>query len=253
MSTRNNAKRRKDVKEKDTPEVVIEEKNIPRPALGILLERSVSHADKVLYNLFGIVQQGWPLIRMNYGRTDLVRNKMALHLLKSDFTHLIMLDIDHVHPMDIVQRLMNHFIAHPELKVVGGLNFRRGAPYDPCGFIQGDDGKFYPMSEWEPGLVKVDAIGTGSIAIAREVFEQLEPPWFFLDYSKVMDDVWPGEDMGFSQLCRDAGISMYVDSELTSPHLIDAVVDENSYRLYIKEKGLGSISLDSIKKDVANE
>ena len=78
-----------------------------RPVVGVLMERTMAHADKVFFNLLGIAQQGWPFIRMNYGRTDLVRNKMAEHLLKSNFSHLIMLDIDHVHPMDIVQRLMH--------------------------------------------------------------------------------------------------------------------------------------------------
>lgn len=219
----------------------------PRPVLGVLFERSLSHADKVVYPLLGIAQQGFPFIQIPYGRTDLVRNKMALHLLKSSFTHLIMLDVDHVHPTDIVHRLMHWFVKLPDLKVVGGLNFRRGEPYDPCAFIRGDDGKYYPMSEWPDGLVEVDALGTGCIAIAREAFETIPPPWFYNDYSKVMDDVWPGEDIGFAMECAKYGIKQYVDTTITSPHLIDAVVDRNSFDAFIADKGYQSTSLSEMK------
>ena len=227
-----------------------EEKEVVlKPVVGVLLERSISHADKVFFPLIGIAQQGIPFLHVSYSRTDLVRNKMALRLLQSDFTHLIMLDIDHIHPVDIVQRLMVNFARHPELMVVGGLNFRRGEPFDPCAYVQGDDGQFYPMAEWEKGLVEVDAIGTGSIAISRKVFERIEPPWFWNDYSRVMEDVWPGEDMGFCKLLRDHVIKIHVDTTVTSPHLIDGVVEERSYRAYREDKGMKSIAVESVKKD----
>ncbi|HMM98565.1 MAG TPA: hypothetical protein PKC99_06125 [Anaerolineales bacterium] len=228
------------------------EKPWPRPVIGVPMERTLAHADKVFYNLIGIAQQGWPFISIGYGRTDLARNRMALHLLSSDFTHLVMLDADHAHPLDIVQRLMTHFVVKPDLRVVGGLNFRRGEPYDPCAFIRGDDEKYYPMAEWEKGLVKVDALGTGSIAIDRRVFEQIEPPWFYNDYSKVMDDVWPGEDMGFAEKCRLAGIEQWCDTTLTSPHLIDAVVDESAYRQYMQAHNMKSIPIESVRKEASN-
>ncbi|MGW8177388.1 MAG: hypothetical protein ACWGQW_01110 [bacterium] len=220
-----------------------------RPVVGVLMERAMSHADKVFFPLLAIAQQGWPFIRMAQGRTDHVRNKMALALLQSDYTHLIMLDIDHVHPQDIVQRLMANFARFPDVKVVGGLNFRRGEPYDPCAFIRGDDGKFYPMSQWPEGLVGVDVVGTGCIAIAREVFELIPPPWFWNDYSKVMEDIWPGEDVGFAQLCHDYGIQQYVDTTVTSPHLIDGVVDRESYDTFLEEKGFETAPLSFVKRE----
>jgi hypothetical protein len=144
---------------------------------------------------------------------------------------------------------MINFVKNPAIKVVGGLNFRRGEPYDPCAFIRGDDGKYYPMSEWEEGLIKVDAIGTGCIAIAREVFELLEPPWFYNDYSKVFEDVWPGEDMGFAVKCQAAGIQQWVDTTITSPHLIDALIDRESYSTFIEANNMGSIPLEAIRKE----
>jgi len=219
----------------------------PRPIVGIPLERTISHADNVIWPLLAIAQQGWPFIRLNYGRTDLVRNKMVVQLLGSHFTHLVMLDTDHIHPEDIVQRLMANFIERPGLMVVGGLNFRRGEPFEPCLFVRGDDGRYYSVADWERGgVIKVDAVGTGSLAVAREVFERMEPPWFYNDYSMAIDDVWPGEDMGFCDKCRALGIDLYVDTRITSPHLIDSVVDENTFLMYKKEMGLKQLPIETV-------
>lgn len=208
----------------------------PRIVGAVLQERSMSHSSAVFYDFWSIAQQGLPLMKMPYGRTDAVRNKLAIELLKTDFTHLLMLDIDHKHPWDIVQRFARWVLADPGKKVIGGLNFRRGAPYDPCCYIMGQDGKLYPPVEWEAGLIRVDAIGTGSILIAREVFETIPPPWFYNDYTRVWEDEWPGEDIGFSKLCREYGFEMWVDTTTTSPHLIDAAIDESSFREYLADQ-----------------
>lgn len=235
------------------PMAAKKEKPWPRPAIGIPLERAISHADKVFFPFLAIAQQGFPIIAISYGRTDLIRNKMALHTLNSDVTHLIMLDLDHVHPWDIVQRFMQHFIRDPELRIVAGLNFRRGEPYDPCAYVRGDSGKYHPMAEWEKGLVKVDVAGTGSIAIDRRVFEEIEPPWFAYDYSKVLEDNWPGEDFYFCDRCREAGIPIYVDTTLNSPHLIDAVVDERTFHEFRIEKGMGVVPIGDVVSNMKDQ
>ena len=226
---------------KDNPLEVLDKLPIsswpyPRIVVGIPMERSMSHADKVFYPFWSIAQQGLPIINMPYGRTDMVRNKFAITLLKSNYTHLLMLDIDHKHPRGIVQRLARWVIARPEVKVVGGLNFRRGQPFDPSCFLRGEDGFLYPPAEWAEGLIKVDVIGTGTILIAREVFELIEPPWFYNDYNRVWEDRWPGEDIGFSELCGANGIDLWVDTTTTSPHMIDHWVDENTFREYIRSE-----------------
>lgn len=205
-----------------------------RIVIGIPLERTIHQL--AFMSFLAIAQQGFPFIKMYYGRTDLVRNKMAEQVLKAgNYTHLLMLDADHIHPPHIVARLAGWVIKYPEVKVVGGLNFRRGEPYDPCAFILGEDGQYYPPVSWEQGLVKVDALGTGSILIAKEVFEAGPPPWFYNDYSKCSQDVWPGEDMGFADYCRQHGFDQWVDTTLNSPHIIDALVDESSFRLYLED------------------
>lgn len=208
----------------------------------------MSHADKVFYNFWSIAMLGLPIINMPYGRTDVVRNKGAIELLKSDYTHILMLDIDHLHPAYIVHNLARWVVVDPKIEVVGGLNFRRGAPFDPCCFLHGKNGDMFPPSDWEKGLMEVDAIGTGSILISRKVFETVPPPWFWNDYSKVWEDKWPGEDMGFSKNCREHGIRMWVDTTTTSPHLIDAVVEEESFRQYQEDNPQPVIDIEEFER-----
>lgn len=207
----------------------------PKVLLGVLLERAMSYADHTFHSFMLLAAQGVPFIRLPYSRTDVARNKFATALLQSDYTHLLMLDIDHVHPEDIVQRLSRWVMTDPEKKVIGGLNFKRSYPHDPCCFMLRDDGIYLP-AEWDAGLIKVDAIGTGSILIAREVFEQIEPPWFFNIYDQAWRDEWPGEDMGFSQRCREHGIDMWVDTTCTSPHITDRLIDERDFQHALKSR-----------------
>ena len=220
----------------------------PRIVLGVPQERAMSYSDSVFYNFFAIAQQGVPIIPMPHGRIDVTRNKFAIQLLRSDFTHLLMLDIDHKHPWDIVQRLARWVLADDKIQIVGGMNYRRSAPFEPCAGFWGNDGLWYPPAEWEPGLMKVDMLGTASILIAREVFELIPPPWFANDYSLVWQDTWPGEDIGFSKLCNEYGIDLHVDTTTISPHLADSLVGEGTYRKHLENKDVKSISFEDFRE-----
>lgn len=219
----------------------------PRIGVAVLKERSVSYADKVLDSLLQIHMMVPYSILMNYSRTDLSRNKLAIEVIKDPtLTHILMLDIDHKHPIDIVQRLAKWVLLDPEVKIVGGLNFRRSYPHDPCCHLLDTDGVAHAPAMWDQGLMEVSAIGTGSILIHREVFENIQPPWFFNTYDKVWDDVWPGEDMGFSQKCREYGYKMFVDTTTTSPHIGEYEIGEANFRQAIKQGDLEIHSLEGV-------
>ncbi len=226
----------------------------PRILLYVLKERSISYADDVMDNLWQIAMQGVQPLFINYSRTDLARNKAAEKLLASNFTHLIMLDIDHKHPIDIVQKLARWFLIDKfnsenekrNIQVVGGLNFRRSYPHDPCCHLISKDGAIYAPAKWDAGLIQVDDIGTGSIMIAREVFETIQPPWFFNIYDKTWADVWPGEDIGFSHKCREYGIKLHVDTTLTSPHIITREIGEADFRAAIEKQEHKIASMEGI-------
>jgi hypothetical protein len=210
----------------------------PRILVAVPLERSISNASLVFHRFMEIAAQGVVFLKQDYTRTDLARNRFATKLLESDYTHLLMLDVDHVHPVDIVQRLARWPLMNPEIEVVGGLNFRRSEPYEPCCFFKDPEtGGVNAPAEWSAGLLKVDYLGTGSILIAREVFEKIPPPWFknIYDIPANWDDEWPGEDIGFNEACNAAGVNLWVDTTTTSPHIGDRLIGEKTFRAYLEQ------------------
>jgi hypothetical protein len=206
----------------------------PRILVGIPIERCLSYASLVFFNFLEIATQGPAFVDIKYGRIDVTRNLMATALLQSEYTHLLMLDVDHVHPTDIIQRLARWVLLYPNVQVVSGLNFRRGEPFDP---VAGDQfyetGERKVLMEWDPGLIEMKEVGGASLLVAKEVFERIEPPWFFNDYSKVWQNDFPGEDIGFSHKCAEAGIKIYVDTTTSSPHCIENLVTEETFRAYL--------------------
>lgn len=214
----------------------------PRIVLYVPMFQALPYADDVFYDFMLIAQQGPPLLRAKYGRTDYSRNMAVEKFLRPrlpdgrpQFTHILMLDADHRHPQHIIQSLARWVIADPERQVVGGLNFMRGEPYAPCAFIQEADGSYSTPLEWEPGLMEVDILGTGCVLIAREVFERIPKPWFYYPYDQVQEGVWPTEDVGFSRKCNEHGIQLWMDTTTTSPHMISATIDESTFRAYVDE------------------
>lgn len=203
-------------------------------AVGIPMERTLT--DWSFIHFWQIARRGWPLIDHVYGRTDINRNRMAKWVRDNpEYTHLLMLDLDHIHAPNIVERLASWVLDDPSRLVVSGMHFRRAAPFDPCAFVFGPDGELHAPVNWEPELFEVHAVGHGSILIAREVFERLPEPWWAYTYEGVERNVFPSEDMWFSHICRQGGVKMWVDTTVTSPHLITNLVDGDTFRRFVAE------------------
>ena len=208
----------------------------PRVGVFVPIERTISYAWKFIQWYTKLAIQSPIFLQHDYATTDVARNRAVEQLLKSDLTHILMLDMDHIHPANIIQRLAGWFIVKPEVQVVGGLNYKRGVPYFPCCFIKDENGYAYP-TEWESGLMPVDMVGTGSIMIAREVFEKMERPWFYYPYEQLKepDGNYLSDDWGFAYKCKDLGIQQYVDTDMTSPHITEGLVTEETFREYDRQ------------------
>lgn len=217
----------------------IDEWEFPKVAVFVPLERNLSYVDVVLPNLINIARRGANFLWGEYSPTVISRSEAAKTLLGSNFTHILMLDSDHEHPVDIVERLAKWVVAFPEVKVVGGLNYSRRPPYAPCAHMQDEDGTWYVPSVFIPGtLTSVDMLGTGSILINREVFEDIEPPWFDFDMSRWDEGIYGGEDTYFSKKCKDAGIDLWVDPDVVSPHIDYRGITEETFRSWYAEHGM---------------
>lgn len=212
------------------------EEKAPRVVVTIPIERGGVPADEIFWNFVHIAQQGWSFMPTSYGRTDYVRNKCAQGLLDSDFSHLVMLDSDHMHPLNVVAQLAADVARHPDKLVIGGLHYRRGEPYDPLVFLKNEKGLYCTYPEWPKGLLEVDAVGMASTIIARQVFERIEPPWFVWEYPpQVKDFNYPGEDVYFCKRCQEHGIGVWVDTSITSPHLARRYIDKVTLDEYLKQ------------------
>jgi hypothetical protein len=190
---------------------------------------SLTTAMKIAYRMG---HEGWTPIWCQYGRTDVVRQGICEVFLKQSsgpLDTLVMLDIDHEHPAAIAQRLVERHCA-----VVVPLMFRRGEPYQACAFRLGEDGALHHLATFPPGLYRMDAVGMGAIAIQRHALLKLREAgheWFFR-YEYLPGLQSPSEDLYFSKICREAGVEMYVDTTIQTPHISLALVDRNTYEAY---------------------
>ncbi len=177
-------------------------------------------------------QCGYNRIYLDYARTDVARNELVktFRRVTSDGDDVfVMLDCDQQHPHDTVARL-----ARRNRPVVGSVAYRRGVPFDPLIQVY-RHGKLVVPDEQvrsEHGLLEVATISTGGLAIKRFVFDVLEAAgWqapFFRYVYKDGEYAFPTEDIYFCFACRDAGIKIYADLDVKSPHLVQWWVDQRA-------------------------
>jgi len=196
---------------------------------------------------------GYGLIAPPYMRTDIARNVIVREFMR-ETTHpdsiLVMLDADHDHPVDTVERLVNVMQVYngtpPELDgrrmgVLGALYYRRAAPFDPLFFKRAPDGNSYMSpGDFEDGMVyECDHVGTGAIAIRRWVFEELSayaPLYFrYAYFPSDPPEEQASEDTFFAFICEQNGISHFVHTGIVSAHLRLDVVDRKRWEDYKRQ------------------
>ena len=212
----------------------------------MLMERNISaQAVTAALRIAGRCgRRGYAFLALPYTRTDDARNTACLALARmmerggSDRDTLVMLDCDHVHPVDVVERLVAHDVG-----VVGALYFRRSHPHDAMAFFRGEDGELHTPMEWDAdaGLTPCAMVGTAAIAIQAWVFKRLIAagyrwPWFRYCYAED-GIIQPTEDIYFGRICELAGIPHHVDFSLMTPHLTTSVVDTSVFERYRGESG----------------
>ena len=96
-----------------------------------------------------------------------------------------------------------------------------------------------PPKTWDELIAVCDALTAAGITPFEATFKE---PWTigqgWFDYAYPNHHGWPGTDMTFSAKCREAGIPLWVDTTTTSPHIGTQLIDERTYRAYIREQVL---------------
>lgn len=137
-----------------------------------------------------------------------VRHRCVAEAVKWDATHLLFLDDDMHFPRDTLHRLLAH-----NLPVVGANYVRRVFPPIPTAYNLERTGKVHTRQD-STGLEEVSHFGTGIMLIDMRVFDTIQLPFFELKSDK--DGVRPkGEDVYFCHKCREAGISLLIDHDLS--------------------------------------
>lgn len=180
---------------------------------------------------------GFAYITSSCQRTDVARNRLcaAFRQIATDPNDvLVMLDCDHTHPHDIIERLVSY---EPEKGVVGALAFRRGEPFFPLFFIRNDNGKICQPLQFTGKLMACAIVGTPAIAIRRWVLDAVAeggyPAPFVYEYDDDMHRTgeYQSEDVTFGFICEKLGISHYVDTGLVTPHLTTSAIDQTTWAL----------------------
>jgi hypothetical protein len=143
------------------------------------------------------------------------RNELARQMLLRGDEWLFFVDDDQAFAPDLLNRLLSH-----EKEIVAALCLRRDEPYAPFCFTDiYEDGTYQPIDLREHAvdeLVSVMAVGTGAMLIRREVFEELDDPWFPTEETS--------EDMLFCREARWHGFDIYCDLGARLGHMTTAVV-----------------------------
>ncbi len=170
---------------------------------------------------------------------NLSSNVAAAKLLKSDCTHLLLVDVDIVVRAASVERLLSH-----DVDIVGAF------------FPKKKQGKL----EWvaqplpdkpnpdERGLVELKTIGAGCLLIKREVFDAMrdafpidykeyetdEPLWDFFPMG-VVDDRYLMHDWYFCHRAAKIGYKIYGDTKVQLGHIGNVMFPLESQKDDVRE------------------
>ncbi len=163
------------------------------------------------------------VINLNVDRPiEVNRNIIANEFLKTDCTHLLMIDSD----VSALPNLIPDWLRH-DRDIIGG--------YIPIWNKELQHPRFfaYNIIDGKPvyinpkiGFQKCDIVGTGAIMFKRKVIETIPNPRF----RQILDNdgrFKMGEDQYFVGLARNAGFEIYVDprpmDQRTNVNLIETI------------------------------
>lgn len=166
-----------------------------------------------------------PPIHYEAGRlavTD-VRNRLVQKFLSSPYEVLVMIDDDIIVPLGILHMLDRDLdivgAPYPIIRVENPIPFPCALEYDTAH----DTYRTLPDPFGRTGLVKVDAIGTGCMAIARRVLEHPDLQIPFRIGTDEYGQMRMSEDVNFCQLARTAGFGVWADFDQRPDHFVAGV------------------------------
>lgn len=162
----------------------------------------------------------------NTSLIDKMREVLAEEIKSGQPDYILWIDADQLYPMDTIDRLAKH-VDDGHL-VVGGVTPDKHTAKPMVYKFLNELGTASRDRNFEVsrGLVKVDCMGFGGIMVAGEVMDRIQPPYFPRDWDEAMQS-YVGEDFGFYNKCRKAGIDVWCDTDLHYSHMVATAVNVN--------------------------
>ena len=158
-----------------------------------------------------------------FSRGDVTRIQYGEEFLRrKEFDAILLLDLDMIHPPDLLQRLRAH-----DLDMVTGHYFKRGSKPMMSVCSVGDEWPYEPMFDIpSSGLHEIANTGFGNILIKREVVEAVnatlekrEPVFALGPMPELTGDHGSfGSDFRFLRKAKDLGYKLWLDASLESAH-----------------------------------
>ena len=145
-------------------------------------------------------------------RADLVEESR-----KAGVTHLLWLDDDMRFPPDTIERLLDWGVD-----VVCAGYRKRNTPTESTAT---DLAGRHVFSEGKTGLDAIAQAGMGVMLTTLDAFDKIEQPYFMFGYIQETNE-YVGEDTLLCSKWRDAGISIFIDHDLSNEvgHTNDFVI-----------------------------
>jgi hypothetical protein len=173
-------------------------------------------------------------LQMNNGTVlTEMRTMLAKTALLDKADWLVWFDSDMRFPMDTIERLL----AHKQSIVGCNYSTRKIPDIKPTAFNSDDGVVRVYTEEHSTGLESVSSLGFGCIAIHKEVFEAIPPPWFHIPWNEKTMKYECGEDVYFCRRAREAGFEVMLDHDL-SKEIAHIGVMEFDYTSMLAAKGM---------------
>ena len=194
-----------------------------------------------LFSMFGQSPCQYKMISVDKVH-HVARNEIIEHFLKTDMNYLLFIDSDMIWEPDSLELAYN-LIQHPQVDIVTGIYFTKGAPHLPViKKLDIDAGCYNIFVEWGNQPFEVDGSGMGFMLISRKVLEAMKQPMC----------TWDGgfsEDLNFClKAKKDHGFRIWAHPAIKLGHIGNKIITNFDYmqqfkpgvKAYIREAMYGT-------------
>jgi len=194
-----------------------------------------------LFSMFGNSPCNYKMISVDKVH-HVARNEIMQHFLETNMNYLLFIDSDMIWEPDSLELAYN-LIQHPQVDIVTGIYFTKGAPHLPViKKLDLEAGCYNIFVEWENNPFEVDGAGMGFMLISRAVLEAMKQPMC----------TWDGgfsEDLNFClKAKKDHGFRIWAHPGIKIGHIGSKIITNFDYmqqfkpgvKAYIREAMAGT-------------